>query len=124
MEESIDIFVKEYYDKKGTRVTYKNRFWQYVAASLLETGLKLVAIRKIKDAPGVYHYVAHIRSENKYDDWVKNLLLLSLFITNMRIGGYHVWINILDSTMEQKAETCMYDIYVGINAAKATNPEE
>jgi len=124
MEESIDVFVKGYYDKKGTKITYKNRFWQHVEASLLGTGLKLAAIRKIKDAPGVYHYVAHIHGEDNCGDWAKKLLTLVLFITNMRLSGYRVWISILDSTMEQKTGVCTYGVYVGIDTAKATNPEE
>ena len=112
MEEMIDAFMKKY-DVKGTKINYKNRFWQIVEACLLNTNIKLASIRKVKniDAEG-YHYVAHIHGgDNNCGNWERYLLLLTVFIIKMRDAGYDVWVINLTSDVPDD----VFDVYVGIN---------
>lgn len=111
MEEMIDAFMKKY-DVKGTKVTYKNRIWQIVEACLLNTNIKLAAIRKIKNVGEEgYHHVAHIHGgDNNCGNWERYFLLLAVFINKMRDAGYNVFV--INLTADPPDD--VFDVYVGI----------
>lgn len=112
-EELIDKFLKEY-GEKGTALTFKNKFWQEVEASLLGTEIKLSAIRKVKndDRSNEYHYVVNVHGGNNgHSDWPRYLLMLTAFILKLKNIGYRAWLIQLTNDCADD----VFDVYIGID---------